>query len=275
MTHPLVIGFSGKLGSGKDYIAKHILPSVLEMLCGIDFDIRVVAVADQLKYELAARDSTLTYDLMYVTKTTEVRTKLQQYGTEQGRDKYGDDMWLQALSIRMEVDRQRHIGPRPIIFVLTDIRYENEANFVSNKLHGLLIRVDAPGRNRTRLEQEGIADVTPHRSETALDTYEFPYTIYNDYGHESTISKQLSHIVMDYIKMQDILALTDKIIGHFKKDNSLKHELIAYLNRNIDSLRKFCITSDESNESIRGICSILFDTYDEKTYDAIREILMA
>lgn len=193
MSYPHIIGFSGKLGSGKDYIAKHILPCVLEEIYGIHADIRVVAVADQLKYELAARDSSLTYELMYVTKTKEVRLKLQEYGTEQGRDKYGENMWIQSLSMRMEVDKQRHIGTNPLVFVLTDIRYENEAEFVSN--NGLLIRINAPERNKTRLNQEGIADKEPHRSETALDNYKFAYIIQNDYEHESTIREQLKAII--------------------------------------------------------------------------------
>lgn len=193
MSYPRIIGFSGKLGSGKDHIAKYILPTVLKSIYGTEFDIRLVGIADQLKYELAARDPTLTYDLMYVTKTKDVRMKLQQYGTEQGRDKYGDNMWLQALAVRMEVDRQRKIGDRPIMFVLTDVRYENEADFVEHD--GLVIRINSPGRNAARLEQEGLTGTTPHRSETALDSYEFKYTINNDYGDEKTVAEQLEAVL--------------------------------------------------------------------------------
>lgn len=190
---PNVIGFSGKLGSGKDYIAKNILPTVLKQVYNIDFDIRIVAFADQLKYEVSARDASIDYDKLYVKKSATVRKQLQEYGTENGRDKYGNDMWIQALQMRMRVDMERHIGEQPLIFVVTDVRYENEAKFIESC--GLLIRIHAPIRNGARLKDEGTEHLATHRSEISLEKYPFKNFIANDPDDASYVDKSLQMIL--------------------------------------------------------------------------------
>lgn len=192
-TLPYIIGFSGKLGSGKDYIAKNILPGVLKDVFYIDFDVRIIGLADQLKYEVAARDATIDYEQMYVKKPAAVRKCLQEYGTENGRNKYGDDMWIRALQMRIRVDTERHIGDRPLLFVITDVRYENEAAFVESC--GILIRINASARNAQRLKEEGTEHLAGHRSETSLDKYPFKNGIANDPDDAPYVDKALKMIL--------------------------------------------------------------------------------
>ena len=78
-----LIGLSGKLGSGKNYIAEKIISPHFRDL----YNILIIGFGDQVKNELYARDLALTYDLLYDKKTYESRNKLQQYATEHGRDK--------------------------------------------------------------------------------------------------------------------------------------------------------------------------------------------
>lgn len=192
---PSLVAFSGKLGVGKDHLAKHVLPQILGELFGVEPDIRIVATADHMKYELAARNPDMTYDLMYVNKTTEVRKRLQQYGTEEGRDKHGMDMWLNALGIRMTVDRERHVGTRPLVFVITDVRYPNEAEYFGKMPGARVIRIIAPKRNARKLHEEGTEHLATHRSEVALDDYPFPHFLHNDDTDVDTVIDHLKLII--------------------------------------------------------------------------------
>ena len=194
MTVPSVIAFSGKIGSGKDYLAANVLPKVLNELYG-PVDIGHIALADHLKYELAARNPDLTYEQLFVDKPAHVRNMLQQYGTEQGRDRHGDDVWIRAIGMRMTVDRNRHSNERPLIFVVTDARYENEVLFFEQLTGGIVIRVNAPERTAAKLKAEKTEHLASHRSEISLDSYKFSFSIDNDPIHEANVASQLKTIL--------------------------------------------------------------------------------
>lgn len=173
----LLIGFSGKMGTGKNYIAEKVLPCVLDkMMSNIQY--YYLAFGDQMKVELGCRNKELNYGLLFDKKTKEVRQMLQQYGTENGRNKYGEDVWIRSMGLWMDIFRNRTPNKNNV-FIITDVRFKNEADWI-NKHNGILIRVDAPQRNMERINQEGSQDIQNHASETDLDDYPFKYVINND-----------------------------------------------------------------------------------------------
>jgi hypothetical protein len=157
MKKPLkIIGLSGKAGVGKDTIARLYLKR-LEYL--------PIALADGVKEEAVAR-GLATYEEAFYTKPPEVRTALQQLGTELGREVYGEDYWCRKLAARLKSIHDRW-GFRK--FVITDVRFPNEVHFVQQALNGEVYRIYAPDRNAAMnlsVEQR------EHLSETALDPFD-------------------------------------------------------------------------------------------------------
>ena len=174
----IIIGLSGKMGSGKNYIAEKIIyPSYKD-----EYNILIIGFGDLMKNELYARDTTLSYDELYDHKTFETRNKLQQYGTENGRDKYHQDIWVRGLDIQVETFRRR--SNDNCIIIVCDVRFQNEADYIIKK-GGKIIRVVSEDRTNERYLREAKGDkeqyqkIATHRSETELDTYKFNYIINN------------------------------------------------------------------------------------------------
>lgn len=90
----------------------------------------------------------------------ELRPLLQRLGTEAGRQTLWDTIWIDAALNNLDPNGK---------YVITDCRFENEANAVINRL-GLVVRI-----NRT-----GVGPVNDHVSETGLDSFDFDVVIEND-----------------------------------------------------------------------------------------------
>jgi len=174
----IIIGLSGKMGSGKNYIAEKIIYPTFKD----EFNILIIGFGDLMKNELFARDTTLTYDELYDHKTFETRNKLQQYGTENGRDKYHQDIWVRGLDIQVETFRRR--SNDNCIIIVCDVRFQNEAEYITKK-GGKIIRVVAEDRTNERYLREVNGDkeqyqkIATHRSETEVDSYKFDFIINN------------------------------------------------------------------------------------------------
>jgi len=176
-----VIGLSGKSGTGKDYLFENF--------------IRVNgfhrwALADHFKIATIGR-SLATYEEVFYTKPPSVRKSLQRMGTEEGREIYGEDIWLntakawmQHLNINWNIDK----------FCITDVRFPNEVEFVKN-MGGKVIRINAP----KRAEANSLSpEARLHISETALDNYtDFDYIIENDPEYASTVPAQIEVILKE------------------------------------------------------------------------------
>jgi hypothetical protein len=175
-----IIGVSGKMGSGKNYFSEKILYPNFKS----SYNILIIGFGDLMKNELYARDTSIIYDELYDHKTFETRQKLQQYGTENGRDKYHEDIWVRGLDIQIETFNRR-CGPNTLI-IICDIRFPNEFEYVKSK-GGKNIRIESKNRSNDRYLREANNDkskleiIKNHRSETSLDNYIFDYTIKNDY----------------------------------------------------------------------------------------------
>src|SRR5215467_14474429 len=129
----VILGLSGAKGSGKDTVAAYLVK---------EHGFERKAFADPLKKSVAALfdipfasiDQFKNNDAMLVTiehrsnpslHQTDMtfRTLLQRYGTEAHRDVFGEDFWLDyTLPVR------GYYPGRAI--VVTDVRFENEANRV-------------------------------------------------------------------------------------------------------------------------------------------------
>jgi phosphomevalonate kinase len=175
----IIIGLSGKMGSGKNYIAEKIIyPDFKD-----NYNILIIGFGDLMKYELYARDKTLMYDELYDHKTFETRNKLQQYGTENGRDKYHQDIWIRGLDIQIETFRRR--SNDQCLIIICDVRFTNEAEYIKEK-GGKIIRVIASDRTEERYLRESNKNkemyekIVNHKSEIELDLYKFDYYINNN-----------------------------------------------------------------------------------------------
>lgn len=150
----MVIGLHGKMGAGKNECARRL--ALLSELSVVE-----VSFAWKLKQSFAAlfdiptpvleswkndRDVTVTISRETwgatdaVTSQT-VRSALQRYGTEAHRDIFGADFWLDAaLPYR---DTPRDNGYQDALYVVTDVRFPNEAQRV-RELGGTVVEVVGP-----------------------------------------------------------------------------------------------------------------------------------
>ena len=113
----------------------------------------------------------------------ESRKKLQEYATENGRDKFNQDMWIRGLDMQIETFCRR--SPKETLVIICDVRFINEAEYIKNK-NGILFRIIAKQRTELRYWNEATGDqikynkICDHQSETDLDKYKFDYIIKND-----------------------------------------------------------------------------------------------
>lgn len=94
----------------------------------------------------------------------EVRRLLQRFGTEVGREMFGEDFWVNAAINSIEDGSK---------VVVSDVRYPNEADAIK-KLGGKVWRVVRPG----------FGPANDHESEHAMADYSFDLEIHNNSGVE-------------------------------------------------------------------------------------------
>lgn len=179
--HIEVIALSGKAGSGKDYIFHNYLKPRGYYRW---------ALADHFKIWTVGRGLG-SYEEVFHSKPPEIRRILQQAGTEEGRNVYGEDIWLTTTEAWM-IHLSNTWGIKK--FCITDCRFPNEVNYVKTRLKGRVIRIHAP----TRCSNSSLTtEARMHLSEIALDSYDdFDFVIDNEPGQdvESQIQQFLSQI---------------------------------------------------------------------------------
>ena len=156
----LYIGISGKLGSGKNYIMENIIFPYINNNFNNKFIIHPIPISfgDQIKTELYGRNTNILYNELFNDKTDDIRRLLQLYGTENGRNKYTENIWIRSIDcwIKLYIDRINNLYKnKKILFVImiSDIRFINEAQYILNN-NGLLFKVYSPARNLDRLLKE-------------------------------------------------------------------------------------------------------------------------
>lgn len=203
---PIVICASGKMGSGKDFVSFNLLLPALEaLLPGRRF--MLLAFADHFKVDVVSKDK-VSYDKVYGSeRDQETRQKLQLRGTEEGRNKFGADIWIETVDAWIQVHYSRGID----VFIITDGRFVNEVLWAKGIKRGWVIRIISPTRTRTRVMREAKQDekvakaLMQHASETSLDVMEaahlagkdgshFDFIVYNDVGQEKQAAATVKEI---------------------------------------------------------------------------------
>lgn len=172
-----VIGFTGRKRSGKDTAAK--------ALCDIGW--HRVGFADALKVGALAIDPLCGKHRLSelvelcgwdeAKKNPELRRFLQRYGTEGGRDIFGEDCWVKLA--REKVNRSMMIAKGAVI---PDVRFANEVSMI-HEFGGIVVLIQRPSL-------EGQID--EHRSEQ-LD-FQPDATILNN-GTPEQLHEMVWHLV--------------------------------------------------------------------------------
>ena len=205
----LLIGLCGKMGSGKDYIASnYIIPYLKDKLKRTPLK---MAFADQIKVNAITRNN-ISFNDVYVEKTDFTRILLQKEGTENGREKYGQDVWIKYFDAWANVYKTRGIDA----IILSDVRFQNEVEYIKSK-GGLLIKVHAPIRNEKRLQDDSKGNneiykqIKSHPSECDLDNLsdqEFTFVVDNDNNNKTPldINRVLAFINLYFKSCNDTLS---------------------------------------------------------------------
>lgn len=181
-----IFGLLGHQGVGKNYIAEKILPKLLPKKNTV-----VLAFADHFKIDCISKYGA-EYNKVYGEKDFKTRKLLQKVGTEEGRNKYGDDIWIKTLDNWIKTLNSRGVER----FIISDVRFENEAKWIKS-CNGKVIKINAPKRYRKRLENETncnenkIKELMSHTSEKNIDIItNFDICINNDYD-DTDVESQL------------------------------------------------------------------------------------
>jgi len=180
-----IIGLSGTMGVGKDYICENYIRSHGFYRWALADHIKVFAIGKGL----------LTYDEAFHIKTGNIRDILQKEGTELGRDVYGDDVWVHTTFAWLRLISDVWNIHR---FCIPDVRFENEVKEIQNR-GGVVYRIVG---DRSR---ENDTDLLVHRSEASLtddlDIYDGVIENYSSIP-ERVLSVNISTLVYRYINKE-------------------------------------------------------------------------
>lgn len=183
-----IIGLSGKMGVGKDFIASNIIQKYFDKIGKKSL---IMAFADQLKVNTSIKNN-ININEMYNTKNEKIRKLLQQEGTLNGRMKYGENIWINYIDNWINIYKDRGIE----VVIITDCRFKNEIEYIESK-NGIVLRIEANDRNKERIHKENNnKQIVNHESEIGLDNYNFKNVIYNEKN-----SKNVENQVINYLKL--------------------------------------------------------------------------
>lgn len=161
------IGLSGYARAGKDSVGQFIVDT--------ETGWERVSFADPMREalyrlnptinansgEVRLRNAVDEYGWEEIKKwKSDLRPLMQRFGTEVGREMFGDNFWIDYALDRI---------PDGAKVVFTDVRFPNEADAVK-----------ALGGQVWRVERPGCVAANAHPSETAMDGYDFDYVIHNN-----------------------------------------------------------------------------------------------
>ena len=161
-----VIGISGYARTGKDTIADYLVEN--EGYTKISFSTPMKEAMYRLNPRITVNEIQNTALRIGVDvygweglkeRSPDILGLLQRFGTEVGREMFGEDFW-----VNYALDSIPDGGKA----VIADVRYPNEADAIR-----------ALGGKVFRVERDGVGPANAHASENALDRYEFDGTLYN------------------------------------------------------------------------------------------------
>lgn len=170
----MVIGLSGKSGSGKDTVAdiicnsterKDIIRYKNSFADGIKdvllFGLNLFNDYEEIEKNKNSKDYIPNFTMYGEPMTT--RQALQNVGQE-FKKIFGEDVWVKSLKNTIGDNYKYNF----ILTIITDVRFENEFDFVKNELGGKMILVTNPNSNNYE-----------HISEKPIDR-EYDYIIENN-----------------------------------------------------------------------------------------------
>lgn len=183
---PILIGLGGRLRSGKDALADHLVArhgfvkigfsdplnlalQVLNPLIPLDFDVHRADGSLLGRQNTLVRYSDLaqTVDYADAKRHREVRELLQRLGTEVGRNMIDENVWVNVAV--NTIKNYRNAGT-PV--VLTGVRFANEVEAVRGLPASRTVWVDRPGI--------GTGTTSAHASEHSITAEDFDQVVVND-----------------------------------------------------------------------------------------------
>lgn len=159
-SNPVYIGLTGRAGAGKDTVAVYLENAIYELL---DKEAESFALASVLKNGVSATFN-IPFKYMVDRKLKEQfapgyfmspREMMQRFGSAM-RKEFGNTVFINVLDAELN-DALGMID----VAIITDIRYQNEAEWLLAKPDSVLIVIDRPGNTDGTIHQ--------HESEKGID----------------------------------------------------------------------------------------------------------
>lgn len=196
MSKKLLIGLSGKMFSGKDFVFslfKELLGEGLKnyKLADTLKDMACVFIGcsrndlEDVNYKNKPLDKTYwKFDNKgNVLRKTTPRDIMIIIGTNFGRDMINDNIWISTTLNKINKSSNS---------IITDVRFKNEADSIK-EAGGIIVRVNRP----EHLRFEGkVKPEKEHYSETDLDKYDFDYVL-NNSSTKEFLKKQIIKILVN------------------------------------------------------------------------------
>lgn len=183
MKDKFIVGITGLAGSGKDEIAKVFVENgytkfafadkVKECLYTINPNI-IITNKDPMfiqswinfshnKSCVRLADVIDEFGWDKSKKILEVRRLLQVFGTECGRESLNENIWIEQLENKIaNCDKEK--------IVISDIRFNNEAEWIRNQDNSIIINIIRPDNDK----------LNDHKSELGIDKELWDVVIYNE-----------------------------------------------------------------------------------------------
>ena len=166
-----VIGVSGKIGSGKDFITDFLSSKIAERFNVLPdhrkFAEKVKLVTAVLTDKPEKTMYTQKGKQEFIESFNQTVGELQQIvGTEIFRA-YDPDFWIKATFTDYESGQ---------CVIVSDVRFKNEADYILDKLHGIIIRIEG---DPLHIRKNSKRDMT-HASECDLDEYDRFTLVHNN-----------------------------------------------------------------------------------------------
>lgn len=192
----LVIGCSGKIGSGKNYLSEK---KMFEKFHQMGKNVVVMAFGDYLKMMCLVKDG-ISYDKLFYDKDKETRKILQTRGMKERET--DNEIFIKMIDCHMKIAFDRNID----VIIISDLRFNIEFDYLKSK-NAVLFRVNAPKRTQDKMFKEcsgdeiSISEISKHISEIELDLRnDFDYYLDNDYEHEESVVDEISDIIKKIVK---------------------------------------------------------------------------
>lgn len=183
----MIIGITGRKGSGKDTIADHLISKYgfeklsfakpLKDMCKLVFNFTEEQVNGDLKEVIDPQWNQTPRVILQYVGTDLFRNQMNKI-----LDNIGDNFWVQNLKLRC---LQKIKENKDCKLVITDVRFPNEFELIK-ELNGQMIRV----LRVFSLKEEDFTETSDsHISETSLDDAVCDYNIINDSSLDSLYRK--------------------------------------------------------------------------------------